>query len=179
MEYDRVLKSEYYRQTALFWSRRFLEKWAVCNLELSLLLLLSVTLGVVFIDYFSLSKCRADLFQSSRSLGNGSAVGVGGCDALQRAFIQQLNIAFLNIIYWHPFVCGHHYKLWTLQHLWHESASHMQLGCSVVEIYSSTLEPRSFRTSTIEVMKGVCFPYAIRLWKLQHLCEMSWLPICN
>jgi len=30
MEYDRVLKSEHYRQTALFWYRR-LEKWAVCS----------------------------------------------------------------------------------------------------------------------------------------------------
>jgi len=37
-------------------------------------------------------------------------------------------------------------------------ASHMHLGCSGVEIYKSTLEPRSFGTSTLEVMKGVCFP---------------------
>jgi len=49
-------------------------------------------LGVVLIDDVSLSKCRADMFQSSSSLNNGSAIGDGGCDTLQRAFILQLNI---------------------------------------------------------------------------------------
>ena len=38
----------------------------------------------------------------------------------------------------------------------------MQLGCSGVEICSFTLETRFFGTSTLEVMKGFCFPYAIR-----------------
>jgi hypothetical protein len=41
----------------------------------------------------------------------------------------------------------------------------MQLGCSGVEIYSYNLEFRPFETPTPEVMKAVCFPYEIRLWK--------------
>ena len=46
------------------------------------------------------------VFQSSSSLANCSAIEDVGSATLPLAFIHTLSIPDLNIIYWHPSVCG-------------------------------------------------------------------------